>query len=98
MDQNKQNIIAFDSYKTLYNDHAEQRSFKEYLLLLSFSELIAESNAVMRELRNGKLNSELTNRSRLILKEFERRIGCNPTQTKQHLPSDNVLNFAQTLQ
>ena len=83
----------------MYDRSAEEKCFKEYLEILTFSELIAESNEVMRELRKGNISKELTFRSRLILKEFELRIGSTPRNEKiSEIVENNILNLSDHLQ
>lgn len=52
----------------------EEKMQKDYLEVLSFSQLLDEATDIIRELNSSSLNSGLTLRSKTILKEFSNRL------------------------
>lgn len=92
------NIIHFTKFKSMYDENAANKCFKEYLQVLTFSELISESNQVISDLRNGKMDKDLTVKSRLILKEFEKRTGANNKLSKiREDAEDKIINLEDHL-
>ncbi|OFZ25293.1 MAG: hypothetical protein A2381_18930 [Bdellovibrionales bacterium RIFOXYB1_FULL_37_110] len=97
-DINSNNIIPFSSFKTIYDENAANKCFKEYLEVLTFSELINESNMIINDLRRGVIDKDLTIKSRLVLKEFEKRTGANKKLSCHSNHNENtILNFEEYL-
>jgi len=97
-DMNSDNIIQFSSFKTIYNENAANKCFKEYLEILTFSELINESNIIINDLRRGIIDKDLTVKSRLVLKEFEKRTGTNKKLSSHSNQNDNaIIHFEEFL-
>jgi len=97
-DINSDNIIQFSSFQTVYNENAANKCFKEYLEVLTFSELINESNIIINDLRRGIIDKDLTVKSRLVLREFEKRTGANKKLSSHTGQNENTLiNFEEYL-
>lgn len=74
-EENLENILPFDQWKKTLGSGLEGKSLKKYLKVLSFHDLVTEYQSIIQELKNSPLNSELTQKSKLILKEFSDRLG-----------------------
>lgn len=70
-----QNILSFEQWKRAQGDKAEGQSITQYLKVLSFHDLVNEYQSIIQELKDSPLNTELTQKSKLILKEFSDRLG-----------------------
>lgn len=100
--KNSDNVIHFAKFKSMYDENSANKCFKEYLDVLTFSELIEESNQVMAEIEKinklGKVDDELTTQSRLIFKEFEKRTVGNRKLIKIREETENkIINLKDHL-
>lgn len=68
-------VVAIENALKVRAQKIEETLHQEYLALLSFSELINESQQIVEELKGGQLSEELSTRSTLLLKEISERIG-----------------------
>ncbi|MBT3586803.1 MAG: hypothetical protein HN509_17965 [Halobacteriovoraceae bacterium] len=75
----QRNVIPFDQFKVQRMKTKEEKGLRDYLGLLSFNQLINETSSVINELNNTPLNAELTLHSKLVLKEFAKRLGTEST-------------------
>jgi len=90
------NVINFDNWKHVYTDSQKEINFCEYLSVLDFGELISESNEIIKELKNNNLDRDLTFRSKLILKEFDKRISSN-RQSDKHFTTNFCKNTEEKI-
>ncbi len=67
-------IVCLDSWKKSKALSLQESQLSETLKNLSFGDLIKESNAIIAELNDEKLSCEAASKSKLILKEFRRRL------------------------
>lgn len=72
--QEIKNITCLEEWKSKRETASRKECLTEYLSILNFNELITESSTIISELKNNHLNTELTLRSKLILKEFNNRL------------------------
>ena len=72
--EQRQNVTSLDSFRRRKEESERKLALKEYLSVLSFNELLTESNDIIQELNNNPLDTDLSHRSTLILKEFHDRI------------------------
>ena len=68
-------VVVFENALKVRAQKVEESLHKEYLALLSFSDLINESQQITDELKVRPLDTELSTRSTLLLKEISERIG-----------------------
>lgn len=69
-----ENVTSLELFRKRREESERKLALKEYLSILSFNELLSESNGIIQELNSNPLNSDLSQRSTLILKEFHDRI------------------------
>jgi len=72
--QKLENIRSLNSYRKRKETGERETSLKEYFSVLSFNELLIESNDIIQELNNAPFDMDLSDRSTLLLKEFHDRI------------------------
>lgn len=70
-----QNVLSFEQWKRTQGEKTEGQSITQYLKVLSFHDLVNEYQSIIQELKDSPLNTELTQKSKLILKEFSDRLG-----------------------
>ncbi len=68
------NVRSLDTFRRRKEESERKIALKEYLSVLSFNELLTESNDIIQELNSNPLDMDLSARSTLILKEFHDRI------------------------
>lgn len=68
-------VVVLENALKARAQKVEESLHREYLALLSFSDLINESQQITDELRVRPLDTELSTRSTLLLKEISERIG-----------------------
>ncbi|WP_127714674.1 hypothetical protein [Halobacteriovorax sp. HLS] len=64
------NVLNLNNYTEL----KEEKSLMKYLKVLNFHDLMVEAEEALKELNNGKLNKEVSLRSKTIIKEFTNRL------------------------
>lgn len=69
------NVLSFEQWKRSHGEKTEGQSLTQYLKVLSFHDLVNEYQSIIQELKDSPLNTELTQKSKLILKEFSDRLG-----------------------
>lgn len=70
-----ENVLSFEQWRRAQGEKTEGQSIKQYLKVLSFHDLVNEYQSIIQELKDSPLNTELTQKSKLILKEFSDRLG-----------------------
>lgn len=72
--ENIENVRSLDSFRRQKEECERKIALREYLSVLSFNELLSESNEIIQELNSNPFDVDLSARSTLILKEFHDRI------------------------
>lgn len=72
---NLENILSFDQWKKTLEQTRPDQSLQDYLKVLSFHDLVNEYKHVLQELDREPLNTELTKKTKSILREFSDRLG-----------------------
>ena len=57
-----------------YTELKEEKSLMKYLRVLNFHDLMVEAEEALKELNSGKLNKDVSLRSKTIIKEFTNRL------------------------
>lgn len=68
-------VVAIENALKARAQKIEETLHQEYLALLSFSELINESQQIVEDLRTRPMDEDLSTRSTLLLREISERIG-----------------------
>lgn len=79
--KNINNILSFEQWKSHAQENkqkiAADRPYQEYFEVLDFHDLVNEYRFVIEELNSSPLDKDLTEKSRLILRELNERVGEN---------------------
>ena len=70
----KNKISCFTEWKLKFQELYVEKSIKRYLKILSFHDLIQESNALADSIISNPIDRKSTKYSRLIMKEFKNRV------------------------
>lgn len=79
------NVISISKWKNEKAKNAESESLKKYMNVLSFHDLIHESQGVIAEIKSSPVNQDLQERSKGLLDEFHNRLSL---EENAHGPSD----------
>jgi len=63
----------------------EEESLIRYYKALDFGTLLSETNEIIRKIKSHTLRADLTNQSKLLLKEFKTRLDSAPFEWKEHI-------------
>ena len=99
MEENKEsnltqsdNVIDFVAWKDKKNNSEKKQTFSDYFKILSFSELLNESNIASSELATRKPSCELILRVDILLKEFQKRLQKNrEDEDIQEAPLEGII-------
>ncbi len=64
------NVLKINSFAEL----KEEKSLIKYIKALNFQDLMIEADTALKELNNGPLTTEVSLRSKTIIKEFAERL------------------------
>lgn len=84
-----QKVVEIHSWKQAQKAHKEESELNDYLRVLSFNELITEAQTVIKELKAGKLTTDLSSRSTTIMNEFNKRIEIESPELANYLKINN---------
>ena len=65
-----ENLVILDQWKNA----KREGSFSDYLKVLSFNDLINESDSLMNQLKRNEKTEDLFSKSRIMLNEFTMRL------------------------
>ena len=65
-----ENLVILDQWKNL----KKESHFSDYLKVLSFNDLINESDSLMNQLKRNEKTEDLFTKSRVMLNEFTMRL------------------------
>jgi len=68
------NVIALSNWKTKKELTSNEKSMSEYLKVLSFHDLLTETEDLIKELNDKPLNQEVTLKSKHLLREVNKRL------------------------
>ncbi len=70
MNTESENLVSLDQWKNQKRDN----SFSDYLKVLSFNDLMSESNELMNQLKKSEAEADLFSKTRVIMNEFTHRL------------------------
>lgn len=70
MNTESENLVSLDQWKNQKRD----ASFSDYLKVLSFNDLMNESNEIMNQLKRSDEGDDLFSKTRVIMNEFTNRL------------------------
>lgn len=70
MNTESDNLVSLDQWKNQKRD----ASFSDYLKVLSFNDLMNESNELMDQMRRNQNEGDLFSKTRVIMNEFTNRL------------------------
>jgi hypothetical protein len=70
MNNNRHNLVNLDQWK----HHKRESSFSDYLKVLSFNDLVNESNHLAQEIKRQAAADHLLSRTKLMMNELTHRL------------------------
>jgi len=70
MNTESENLVSLDQWK----NHKRDNSFSDYLKVLSFNDLMSESNELLNQLKRSEDEGDLFSKTRVIMNEFTHRL------------------------
>lgn len=70
MNDNRQNLVSLEQWK----HHKRESSFTDYLKVLSFNDLVNESNHLATEIKRQAAADHLLSRTKLMMNELTNRL------------------------
>lgn len=89
MNTESENLVNLDQWK----NHKREHSFSDYLKVLSFHDLMNESNALMDQIKRSDEEADLFSKTRLMMNEFTLRL----EKESRHL-ADSVKDFKKQIE
>jgi hypothetical protein len=71
---NNDNVVPLSSWKSKMALKANEKSLSDYLNVLSFNDLLTETEDLINELNNKPLNQDITLKSKQLLREVNNRL------------------------
>lgn len=65
-----ENLVSLDQWKT----HKREGNFSDYLKVLSFNDLMNESDSLMDQLKRSEEMDDLFSKTRVMMNEFTNRL------------------------
>ncbi len=72
-------VISLKAWRDQKDQERESDSLKRYMNVLSFSDLIHESQGVIHEIKTSKVDQDLTERAGGLINEFHNRLSEEDT-------------------
>lgn len=88
MNTEQDNLVSLDQWK----NHKRDNNFSDYLKVLSFHDLMNESNELMNQIKRSD-DEDLFSRTRFIMNEFTHRL----EKESRHL-ADSVKEFKKQIE
>ena len=88
MNTERDNVVNFDEWKTNRGD----TSFSDYLKVLSFSDLMNESNELMDQINRNKEREDVFSKTRMLMNEFTMRL-----EKESRLLADSVKDLKKQI-
>ena len=92
-----QKVISITQWKDEKAKKQESESLKRYMNVLSFHDLIHESQGVIHEIKTSPVDKDLTERSRGLLDEFHNRLSEEETSDWSKALGDMRKRLEKTL-
>ncbi len=78
------NLLSMSDWSRAVRCNKKRKNFQKYLTLLSFNELIEETQSAVHDLHHCPLHPELIVKSQLILKELNGRVYPEQPEPSHH--------------
>lgn len=69
-----ENLVILDQWKNAKKNLKKNGSFSDYLKVLSFNDLVNESDSLMNQLKKSEEVEDLFSKTRLMMNEFTNRL------------------------
>lgn len=89
MNTERDNVVNFDEWKANKGD----TSFSDYLKVLSFSDLMNESNELMDQINRNKEREDVFSKTRMLMNEFTLRL-----EKESRLLADSVKDLKKQIE
>ena len=70
MNTESENLVSLDQWK----NHKRENNFSDYLKILSFNDLMSESNELLEQVKRSEEGANLFSKTRFIMNEFTHRL------------------------
>ncbi|RPJ77396.1 MAG: hypothetical protein EHM20_06275 [Alphaproteobacteria bacterium] len=74
MNTETENLVSLDQWKSHKREHNREANFSDYLKVLSFNDLMNESNELMGQINRSDEGDDLFSKTRVIMNEFTVRL------------------------
>lgn len=74
MNTESENLVSLDQWKNKKIECIRDASFSDYLKVLSFNDLMNESNELMDQIKRSDEGDDLFSKTRVIMNEFTNRL------------------------
>lgn len=89
MNTDNENLVNLDNWKSTKKEH----SFSDYLKVLSFNDLLNESNDLINQIKKSDEADDLFSKTRVVMTEFGHRL----EKESKHL-ADSVKDFKKQIE
>jgi hypothetical protein len=69
-----ENLVSLDKWKVNKIEESRNDNFSDYLKVLSFNDLVNESNDLMDQIKRNEESTDLFSKTRLMMSEFSNRL------------------------
>lgn len=74
MNTESDNLVSLDQWKNSLRESKKENCFSDYLKVLSFNDLMNESNELMDQIKRSDEGDDLFSKTRVIMNEFTHRL------------------------
>ena len=89
MNVDGENLVSLDQWKT----HKREGNFSDYLKVLSFNDLMNESNSLMDQIKRSDEMEDLFSKTKVMMNEFTQRL-----EKESKNLSDSVKDFKKSIE
>ncbi|MDD4975366.1 MAG: hypothetical protein PHY93_13485 [Bacteriovorax sp.] len=89
MNTDRENLVNLNQWK----NHKRENNFSDYLKVLSFNDLMNESNELLDQIKRSEEGIDLFSKTRVIMSEFTHRL----EKESRHL-ADSVKDFKKQIE
>ncbi len=68
------NVVPLSSWKSIREAEVKEKSMSDYLKVLSFHDLLVETEEIIKEINSKPLSQEITLKSKQLLREVNQRL------------------------
>lgn len=93
MNTESENLVSLDQWKNHKRDSTREANFSDYLKVLSFNDLMTESNEIMDQIKRSDEADDIFSKTRVIMNEFTHRL----EKESKHL-AESVKDFKKQIE